>query len=41
MVLRVLNWGKEPIYYVQKSYRKAEQALKDYDSFMMLVICPV
>ena len=22
MVLRMLNWGKEPIYYVQKSYRK-------------------
>ena len=24
MVLRVLNWGKEPIYYVQKSYRKED-----------------
>ena len=24
MVLRVVNWGKEPIYYVQKSYRKED-----------------
>ena len=24
MTLRALTWGKEPIYYVQKSYRKED-----------------
>ena len=24
MTLRELSWGKEPIYYVQKSYRKED-----------------
>ena len=36
MVLRVLNWGKEPIYYVQKSYRKEDVLCADASTQKML-----